>query len=435
MASGYFTSGLAGQDEAVFAALENEFRRQQEVIELIASENFVSRAVLEAQGSVLTNKTVEGYPGACYHGGAHAVDQVERLAIERACKLFGCRFANVQPHSGSHANQAVLKAILKPGDTMLAMDLKSGGHLSHGAPANVSGQIYRAVHYGVREQDGRIDYDQIERLAWEHGPKLIIAGGSSYPLALDLDRLRDISKLTNAKLLVDMAHFAGLVVGNVLANPVHSADVVTTTTYKSMRGARGGIILTNDPELAGRINAAVFPGVQGSVMLHSVAGKAVSLGEALLPEFAEYARQVHENAQTLADTLMDCGMKLVGGGTETPLMLLDLRPFGLKGNAVSDVLDEAGITCNKNVVPGDLEPPSVTSGPRFGASAVTTRGFRTPEMKLTGEWIAQVLQAMKLDPAEQKRVIQRVRSETRHLALQFPIYQECFYGNNKTAAQ
>ncbi len=420
--AGYFTAHLGEIDPTIAEAIAQEYARQRDVIELIASENIVSRAVLEAQGSLLTNKTVEGLPGRRYHGGAANVDVVERVAIERACALFGCRFANVQPHSGSQANQAVFMALLEPGDAVLSMALDAGGHLSHGAPFNQSGKFHRVVQYGTRRQDGLIDYDEVAALARAHRPKLVVAGGSSYPRAIDFLRMRAIADEAGAKLLVDMAHFAGLVAGGVHPNPLPYADVATTTTYKSLRGARGGVILSNDETLARRINQAVFPGVQGSPLLHALAAKAVCLAEALRPEFRLYAHAVLENARALAAILAARGYDVVGGGTDTPIVLLDLRRQGLKGLAASESLERAGITCNKNAVPFDEEKPSLTSGIRLGASAATTRGFGVPEFQATGNWIAQVLDGLARAPRQNDAVEGAVHAQVRALTRRFPIY-------------
>ena len=420
--AGYFTASLEESDPPVAAAIAEELTRQRHQIELIASENIVSRAVLEAQGSVLTNKTVEGYPGRRYHAGAANVDVIERLAIERACALFGCRFANVQPHSGSQANQVVLLALAKPGDCILSMDLAAGGHLSHGAAPNLSGKWFAAVHYRVRRDDGRLDEAEMERLAHAHRPRLIIAGGSAYPRAIDFARFRAVADAVGARLLVDMAHFAGLVAAGVHPDPLPHADVVTTTTYKSLRGARGGLILTNDPDLARRIDAATFPGLQGSPILHAVAAKAVCLGEALRPEFKAYARAVLDNARVLADSLAEGGLKVVTGGTDTPLVLVDLRPKGLTGDVASAALERAGLTANKNAIPFDPEPPGVTSGLRFGVSAGTVRGFGSGEFRRIGAMIVTVLDRLAGDDdaATEGAVLQRVRG----LCLRFPIYPD-----------
>ena len=420
----YFSAALKQVDTEIAGAIDDEMVRQRDVIELIASENIVSRAVLEAQGSVLTNKTVEGYPGRRYHGGADNVDVVERIGIARACELFGCRFANLQPHSGSQANQVVLVATVRPGDTILSMSLDAGGHLSHGAAPNLSGKWFDAVQYGVRRQDGLIDYDAVEALARERRPKLIIAGGSAYPRVIDFARFRQIADAVGALLMVDMAHFAGLVAGGAHPSPLPQADVVTTTTYKSLRGARGGLILTNDAALAKRIDAALFPGLQGSPLLHAMAGKAVSLGEALQPEFQAYARAVLENARALAASLQARGYDLVSGGTDTPLMLVDLRRHGVKGNAAAASLDRAGLTCNKNAVPFDSERPMVTSGIRLGVSAVTTRGFGVAEIQATGGLIADVLDGLRANPDGNDTAEADAFEQVRALTRRFPIYPD-----------
>jgi glycine hydroxymethyltransferase len=418
--STYFGAALADADPAMAALVGREGRRQQDELELIASENIVSRAVLEAQGSLVCNKTVEGYPGARYHGGAHVVDEIEDLAIARACELFGARHANVQPHSGSQANLAVFKALLEPGDCVLSMDLRAGGHLSHGSKANLSGKFYKIVSYGVRPQDGWLDYEGMEQLALEHRPKLIVAGGSSYPRALDLPRLRAAADKVGARLLVDMAHFAGLVAGQVLDNPATIADVTTTTTYKSLRGARGGLILWNDEALTRKLQAAIFPGVQGSPLMHMLAAKAVGLGEALDPSFADYARRVHANAQALANALLDHGLKLVTGGTDLPLLLVDLSDRPVNGAAASDFLGKLGLTCNKNLVPNDPRPPQESSGLRFGVSALTTRGLDEGEMRRIGGWIATALKAL---GAGNDDGLADIRAGVRELTQRHPIYR------------
>ena len=419
---GYFLDRLQSTDPEVHAALADELRRQQEGIELIASENLVSRASLDALASVIVNKTVEGRPGARYYGGAEHADRIEALAIERARRLFGCAFANVQPHSGSQANQAVFLALLEPGDTVLGMALDAGGHLSHGAAVNLTGKWFDPVRYGTDEA-GLIDLGKVERLAHEHRPRLIICGGSAYPRAIDFAGFRRIADAVGAMLLADMAHFAGLVAGGAHPSPLPHAHVTTATTYKNLRGARGGIILTDDADLARRLDNAIFPGVQGSVILNAVAAKAVCLGEALKPAFRAYAAQVLANARCLADTLMARGIAIVAGGTDTPLLVADLRPLGLTGAAASDGLEAAGLTCNKNAVPGDTQPPRVTSGLRFGAAAGTTRGFREAEFRQIGDWIADLLHAMAdaggaRDEAEE----QAVRTEVLALCRAFPIY-------------
>ena len=382
----------------------------------------MSRAVLEAQGSVFTNKTVEGYVGRRYHGGADYADQIEALAIERAQQLFGCAYANVQPHSGSQANQVVFLAFLKPGDKILSMELPAGGHLSHGAKPNLSGKWFNVVQYGVNESSGLIDYDEVERLAIQQQPELIIAGGSAYPRVIDLTRFRAITDRVGALLLVDMAHFAGLVAGGLHPSPVPHADVVTTTTYKSLRGARGGLILANDVAVGKKIDAALFPGLQGSAMLHAIAAKAVCLGEALRPEFREYARAVVENARELASTLDERGYALVSGGTDTALMLLDVRPQGLTGKAACDSLERAGLTCNKNAIPGDRQPPTLTSGLRLASSAGTTRGFRAQEFHQIGHWIADVLDGLAKNPDDNGTIERSVRKQVSDLCRRFPIY-------------
>ncbi|MDP6343464.1 MAG: serine hydroxymethyltransferase [Alphaproteobacteria bacterium] len=415
--------GLATKDSAVAEAIDRELARQQDQIELIASENIVSRAVLEAQGSVLSNKTVEGYPGRRYHGGATNVDVIEDLAIERACQLFGCRHANVQPHSGSQANQVVFLSLLRPGDTVLSMALDAGGHLSHGAAPNMSGRWFDIVPYGVRQADGLIDMDAVADLARQHRPKLIIAGGSSYPRVIDFAAFRTIADEVGAHFLVDMAHFAGLVAGGVHPSPLPHAHLVTTTTYKSLRGARGGIVLCDDEALARKINSALFPGMQGSPMLHLMAGKAVCLGEALRPEFKDYAARVLANARALAAALMERQVDVVTGGTDTPLLLIDLRRQGLRGNAASDVLEAAGLTCNKNGVPGDPEPPTVTSGLRLGASAGTTRGLGTDEFREIGGMIAELLAAMATGTGVDEAQA-RSRRRVTEICAAYPIYSQ-----------
>ena len=418
---GYFLDRLRSADPEVHAALAGELRRQQDGIELIASENLVSRASLDALGSVIVNKTVEGRPGGRYYGGAEYADRIEALAVERAKRLFGCAYANVQPHSGSQANQAVFLALLKPGDAVLGMALDAGGHLSHGAAPNLTGKWFSPVRYGT-DATGFIDLGEVERLAREHRPKLIICGGSAYPRAIDFAGFRAIADSVGAVLLADMAHFAGLVAGGVHPSPLPHAHVTTATTYKNLRGARGGIILSDEPELARRLDSAVFPGVQGSVILNAVAAKAVCLGEALKPAFKAYAAQVLANARTLADTLMARGIAIVSGGTDTPLMVADLRPLGLTGAAASDGLEAAGLTCNKNTVPGDTRPPAVTSGLRFGSAAGTTRGLREAEFRRIGGWIADLLHAMAAAGGRDGAVEKTVRAEVLALCRAFPIY-------------
>ncbi|MBX6368077.1 MAG: serine hydroxymethyltransferase [Rhodospirillales bacterium] len=414
----FFSAALAEVDPALARAIADELGRQQNQIELIASENIVSRAVLEAQGSVLTNKYAEGYPGRRYYGGCEFVDIVERLAIERATSLFQCGFANVQPHSGAQANAAVYFALMQPGDTILGLSLAAGGHLTHGAAPNISGKWFKAVGYGVRREDALIDYDEVERLAREHRPKIIVAGGSAYPRTIDFARFRRIADAVGAFFMVDMAHFAGLVAGGAYPSPMPHAHVVTTTTHKTLRGPRGGMILTNDEEIAKKINSAIFPGTQGGPLMHVIAGKAVALGEALRPEFRAYARAVVENAKVLAATLEGAGLDIVSGGTDSHLMLVDLRPKKLTGKAAEASLERAGITCNKNAIPFDPEKPTVTSGIRLGTPAATTRGFGQAEFRQVGELIAEVL-----DAPESDVVAKRVRSKVEELCRRFPIYQ------------
>ena len=422
-AGGFFDASLAQSDPELFASVREELSRQQDQIELIASENIVSRAVLEAQGSVLTNKYAEGYPGRRYYGGCEFVDVAERLAIERARALFGCAFANVQPHSGAQANQAVFLALLQPGDTILGMSLAAGGHLTHGASANQSGKWFRAVQYGVRRDDHLIDYDEVARLAAEHRPKLLIAGGSAYPRVIDFARFRAIADSVGARFLVDMAHFAGLVAGGVYPSPLPHAHVVTTTTHKTLRGPRGGMILSNDEELGKKINSAVFPGLQGGPLMHVVAAKAVAFGEALRPEFRAYVAQVVENARAMAAVLAERGSAIVSGGTDSHLMLVDLRPKRLTGKAAEASLERAGITCNKNGVPFDPEKPTLTSGVRLGTPAGTTRGFGIAEFRLVGELIDEVLNALSRNPDGDAQVERAVREKVRALCARFPIYQ------------
>jgi glycine hydroxymethyltransferase len=420
---GYFTAGLAADPE-LHAAIRGELSRQQDQIELIASENLVSRCVLEAQGSILTNKTVEGLPGARYYGGAEFADVIERLAIERACALFGCRFANVQAHSGSNANAAVFMALLRPGDVILAMDTAAGGHISHGHPATLTGRDYRIVRYGVSRASERIDEDEVARLADEHRPRLIVAGGSAYPRAIDFAAFRRIADAVGALLMVDMAHIAGLVASGLHPSPFQHAHVVTTTTYKSLRGARGGMILWDDPGLSKRLNLGVFPGVQGSVMLHAVAGKAACLGEALRPGFRAWNEAVLTNARALAGRLAAQGFRLVAGGTDTGLMLVDLRPKKVTGEAAAKALERAGLACNKNLIPFDPEPPEVASGLRLSSNAGTTRGFGPDEFEEVGRWIGEVLDALAQGPDQAAEAEARAREEVRTLCRRFPIYPD-----------
>jgi glycine hydroxymethyltransferase len=419
----FFTAPLADSDPEIAAAIKGELGRQRHEIELIASENIVSRAVMEAQGSVMTNKYAEGYPGARYYGGCEFVDIAENLAIERAKKLFGAAFANVQPNSGSQMNQAVFLALLQPGDTFMGLDLAAGGHLTHGSPVNMSGKWFKPAHYTVRQDDQLIDMDAVAKQAEEVKPKLIIAGGSAYSRAWDFKRFREIADSVGAYLLVDMAHFAGLVAGGQHASPVPYAHVTTTTTHKSLRGPRGGLILTNDEALAKKLNSAIFPGLQGGPLMHVIAAKAVAFKEALQPDFKVYAKNVVENARALAETLRAQGYDIVSGGTDNHLMLVDLRPKGLKGNVSEKALVRAGITCNKNGVPYDPEKPWITSGIRLGTPAATTRGFGIAEFKQTGEMIAEVLSAVAQSgdgtaPLVEAAVKERVKA----LTDRFPIY-------------
>lgn len=415
----HFTERLADVDPDIYAALEAETARQRHGIELIASENLVSRATLEAIGSPMVNKTVEGYPGGRYYGGAENADRIESLAIERAKTLFGARYANVQPHSGSQANLAVFLAFLTPGDTVLSMDLSAGGHLSHGAAPNISGKWFNIVHYGV-DAEGFLDYETMAATARAESPKLIIAGGSAYPRAIDFDRFRDVADEVGAILLVDMAHWAGLVAAGIHPDPVPVADVVTATTYKNLRGVRGGFILSHRDDLARKLNSAVFPGVQGSVILNAVAAKAVAFREAATPEFNAYAQGVLDNARMLAATLVERDISVLTGGTDTPLLVVDLRPLSLTGAAVSDALESAGLTANKNGVPDDPESPRVTSGVRLGSSAGTARGLGVDEFALIGHWIADVLEAMRAGVSDS--VAARVGAEVTALVDRYPIY-------------
>jgi len=420
----FFAQPLAERDPEIFASIKAELGRQQNQIELIASENIVSRAVLEAQGSVLTNKYAEGYPGRRYYGGCEMVDIAETLAIERAKKLFGCSYANVQPHSGSQANQQVFFALLKPGDTFMGMSLAAGGHLTHGAAPNQSGKWFNAVQYGVRKQDALIDFDEVESLARQHKPKLILAGGSAYPRIIDFARFREIADAVGAILMVDMAHFAGLVAGGVHPNPLDWADIVTTTTHKTLRGPRGGMVLANDEDLGKKINSSVFPGTQGGPLMHVIAGKAVAFGEALTPAFRDYAKSVRDNAGILAESLMSQGLDIVSGGTDTHLMLVDLRPKGLTGKAAEASLEAASITCNKNAIPFDPEKPFVTSGVRLGTPAGTTRGFGPTEWRDIGAWIGEVLDGLKASPDDNSAVEKDVRERVTALCARFPIYSD-----------
>lgn len=419
-----FTKDLQQEDRAVFEAIELEKNRQQNQIELIASENIVSPAVLEAQGSVLTNKYAEGYPHKRYYGGCEYVDIVEDLAIERAKKLFDAKFANVQPHSGSQANTAVYAALLQPGDVIMGMSLDAGGHLTHGSKVSISGKWLRAVQYGVKKETGLIDYDEVERLALENRPKLIIAGGSAYPRIIDFACFKAVAEKAGAYLMVDMAHFAGLVAGGVHPNPLNWADVVTTTTHKTLRGPRGGMILTNNEEIAKKVNSAIFPGTQGGPLMHVIAGKAVCFGEDLTPKFKDYAAQVVKNAKVLGETLKKRGLDLVSGGTDTHLLLVDLRPKKLTGDVVDKALGRANITCNKNAIPFDPMSPKVTSGIRVGTPAGTTRGFKEKEFEQIGNWIGDVIDALSAgDESYVEKVLQDTKEKVISLCKQFPIYQ------------
>jgi glycine hydroxymethyltransferase len=418
----FFHGTVAERDPELSAALRRELGRQRDQIELIASENICSRAVLEATGSVLTNKYAEGYPGRRYYGGCEFVDEAEQLAIDRAKRLFDCKFANVQPHSGSQANQGVLLALVKPGDTIMGMSLAAGGHLTHGSPVNLSGKWFRAVSYGVRRQDALIDLDEVERVAMAEKPKLIIAGGSAYPRFIDFKRFREIADAVGAYLMVDMAHFAGLVAGGVFPSPLPHAHVVTTTTHKTLRGPRGGMILANDEEIGKKLNSAMFPGLQGGPLMHVIAAKAVCFGEALRPEFKAYARAVVENAKALAAGLAERGLAIVSGGTDCHLMLVDLRPKQLTGRAAEQALERAGITCNKNGIPFDPEKPTVTSGIRLGSPAATTRGFGQAEFRQVGELIVEVLDGLRARGEANAATEAAVRQKVRALCERFPVY-------------
>jgi glycine hydroxymethyltransferase len=423
----FFSAFVEETDPELAAALKQEMGRQQDGIELIASENIVSRAVLDAQGSVLTNKYAEGYPGRRYYGGCAAVDIAEQLAIDRACKIFGCTFANVQPHSGAQANQGVMLALLKPGDTFLGMSLAAGGHLSHGAAPNLSGKWFRAVQYGVRRDDGLLDYEELEQLARTEKPKLIIAGGSAYPRVIDFARIRAVADEVGAVFMVDMAHFAGLVAAGVYPSPLPHAHVVTTTTHKTLRGPRGGMILSNDPDLGKRINSAMFPGLQGGPLMHVIAAKAVAFGEALRPEFRTYQKQVVANARVLAETLVARGFDIVTGGTDSHLVLVDLRPKRVTGKLAEASLERAHMTANKNAIPFDPEKPAITSGIRLGTPAATTRGFGEAEFRQVGEMIDEVLTGLSgsNDASEvggNTLVEEAVGRQVQALCARFPIY-------------
>ena len=422
---GFFTDSLEARDAEISRAIRSELGRQRDEIELIASENIVSRAVMEAQGSVMTNKYAEGYPGRRYYGGCEYVDIAETLAIDRAKELFGCGFANVQPNSGSQANQGVFTALIQPGDTILGMSLDAGGHLTHGAKPNQSGKWFNAVQYGVRKQDNMLDYDQVEELAKEHQPKLIIAGGSAIPRQIDFARMREIADMVGAYLHVDMAHFAGLVAAGLHPSPFPHAHVATTTTRKALRGPRGGMILTNDEAIAKKVNSAIFPGIQGGPLMHVIAAKAVAFGEALRPEFKDYAAQVITNAQALSDQLIKGGLDTVTHGTDTHVVLVDLRPKGVKGNATEKALGRANITCNKNGVPFDPEKPTVTSGIRLGSPAGTTRGFGEEEFRQIADWIIEVVDGLAANGEDGNGdVEEKVKAEVAQLCARYPLYPD-----------
>ena len=418
----FFESSLTQTDPSILEAVKNEFHRQNDQIELIASENIVSKAVLEAQGTILTNKYAEGYSGKRYYGGCEHVDVVEDICIDRVKKLFGAEYANVQVHSGSQANQAVFLALLKPGDTIMGMSLAAGGHLTHGAPPNESGKWFNAIQYGVRKDDALIDFDEVESLAKEHKPKLIIAGGSSYPRIIDFKKFKDIADSVGSLLLVDMAHFAGLVATDQYPNPLDYADVVTTTTHKTLRGPRGGLVLTNNADFAKKINSAVFPGLQGGPLMHVICAKAVAFGEALKPDFKAYIENVIKNAQTLSEVMINRGLDVVSGGTDTHLTLVDLRPKNLTGKAAEKSLENAGITCNKNGVPFDPQSPFVTSGIRLGTPAGTSRGFGQNEFELIGNYIGDVLDGLSNNPDDNSKVESEIKMKVKSLCDKFPIY-------------
>ena len=418
---GFFDDNISSYDPALSKFIDQELNRQQNQIELIASENIVSKSVLQAQGSVLTNKYAEGLPGKRYYGGCDFVDEVEKLAIDRAKKLFNAKFVNVQPHSGAQANQAVFLSILKPGDTILGMSLDAGGHLTHGAKPNISGKWFNAIQYGVRKEDALIDFEEIEKLSIEHNPKLIIAGGSAYSRIIDFKKFREIANKINAFLLVDMAHFSGLVAGGVHPNPIDFADIVTTTTHKTLRSGRGGMILTNNEDLFKKINSAVFPGLQGGPLMHVIAGKAAGFGEALSDEFKIYAKNIILNAQCLSSTLIERGYDIVSGGTDNHIVLLSLKDKNITGSNAEIALEKAGLTCNKNGIPFDPLPPTITSGIRFGSAAATTRGFKINEFKLIGNYIADVLDGFNNNSSseEQEKI---TYDKVKDLCKKFPIY-------------
>jgi glycine hydroxymethyltransferase len=421
--TGFFTRSLEDTDPEIFGSIRSELGRQRDEIELIASENIVSKAVMQAQGSVMTNKYAEGYPGRRYYGGCQYVDVAENLAIDRAKQLFGCDFANVQPNSGSQANQGVFQALLQPGDTILGMSLDAGGHLTHGAKPNQSGKWFNAVQYGVRQDTLEVDYDQLEALALEHKPQMIIAGGSAIPRQLDFAKFREIADKVGAVVLADVAHFAGLIAAGVYPSPFPHVHVATTTTHKTLRGPRGGMILTNDEAMAKKLNSAIFPGIQGGPLMHVIAAKAVAFGEALQPDFKSYQQQVIKNAQALADQLIAGGLDIVTGGTDTHVMLVDLRPKGVKGNAAERALGRAHITCNKNGIPFDTEKPMVTSGLRLGSPAGTTRGFQESEFRQIADWIVEVAGGLSENGEEGNAAVEaKVKAEVMAMCANFPIY-------------
>ncbi|PCI56213.1 MAG: serine hydroxymethyltransferase [Alphaproteobacteria bacterium] len=423
--NGFFTDDLKNVDADVYNAIQGELKRQQDGIELIASENIVSKAVLEAQGSVFTNKYAEGYPGRRYYGGCEFSDVVEDLARDRAKELFGAKYVNVQPNSGSQANQGVMMALLQPGDTILGMSLAAGGHLTHGAAPNQSGKWFNAIQYGVRESDSLLDYEEVERLAKEHKPKMIVAGASAYPRQIDFKRFREIADSVGAILFVDMAHYAGLIAAGTYPSPVPHAHVTTTTTHKTLRGPRGGMILTNDLEIFKKLNSAIFPGIQGGPLMHVIAAKAVSYAEALQPEFKIYGQAVIDNARALAEALKDGGCDIVSGGTDSHIVLVDLRPKGLTGKDTEEALERAGMTCNKNAVPFDPAPPMVTSGVRLGTPAATTRGFGVEEFKLVGEYATEVLDGLVANGIDGNAAVeQAVKAKVDALCKRFPIYPD-----------
>ncbi len=421
---GFYNGSLQDADPEVYESIQHELKRQHQYIELIASENMTSRAVMEAQGSVMTNKYAEGYPGRRYYGGCEYVDVAEELARERAKKLFGAKYANVQPHSGSQANQGVMMALLQPGDTVLGMSLAAGGHLTHGAAPNQSGKWFNAIQYGVREEDALIDYDEVQKLADEHKPKMLIGGASAYPRVIDWKRLREIADSVGAYLMVDMAHYAGLIAGGAYPSPVPHAHVTTTTTHKTLRGPRGGLILTNDEDINKKLNSAIFPGIQGGPLMHVIAAKAVCFGEALKPDFKEYAQAVAANAKILAETIKSGGLDIVSGGTDSHIVLMDLRPKKLTGNIAEVALENAGMTCNKNAVPFDPEKPMVTSGIRLGSPAATTRGFGVEEFRQVGEMIVAVMDGLAANgPEENESVEKEIWGKVQALCDRFPTYE------------